>query len=132
MRIQSLNIGEAVRELLVSSSDVTALVGTKVSPVVAKESVTFPYITYTNTSLVVNTDKDSIFYQEIAQVAVVVCTDTYKAGVDIAAKVVEALQHRDGVTAASIDIVESMLVARTESYVNNTFAQGLVFEFHIQ
>ena len=92
MRVQNFNIGEAVYQALANNEAVAAYVGSRIFPLVAPEGTEFPYIVYSRLSMTTARDKDSFFYQQDVMETVVICTETYKEGVDISMAVCAAMQ----------------------------------------
>lgn len=152
-RVQCFNIGEAIFQILTADPAVSALVGSRISPVVAPEGTEFPYIVYSCASMSTAKDKDSMFYQQDVFESIIICTETYEEGIDILTAVGRALQFedkkvyvgRDSDSSSSssssssgveepeeIDIMESALDSRMEDYVNNVFVQGTVFHLKIR
>jgi hypothetical protein len=135
MRVQNLNIGEAIYSVLASTAAVTAKVGQRIFPLVAPEGTQFPYVVYSCMSMSAARDKDSFFYQQLVTEGIVVCTDEYKEGVDIAMAILEALQFDDreiAVGDGTLSVLESRFDTRTEDYVNNVFVQGLTFNLKLR
>ena len=135
MRVQNFNIGEAVYQALANNEAVAAYVGSRIFPLVAPEGTEFPYIVYSRLSVATARDKDSFFYQQDVMETVVICTETYKEGVDISMAVGAAMQFGErefNTSAGTIRVMESTYDSGTEDYVNNTFVQGAVYHLKVR
>jgi len=135
MRPQSLNIGAAIFQILTTDSDVSELVGQKVYPLVAPEGTPFPFVVYTRSGISSARDKDSYFYSQDVMQGVIVCTDDYTEGVNIAMAIAKAMQFGEKTVTVgeyNIDIMESVFDSGTEDYINNVFVQGLIFHLKVR
>ena len=134
--IQTLDIGKAIYSLLVSDTTVSALVGENIFPLVAPEGTEFPYVVYSCVSMTTARDKDRLFYQQDVSEAVIVCTEDYTSGIEIATAIAQALQFEEKQvildTGMTIDIMESGFSGKTEDYVQNTYVQGLMFNLKLR
>lgn len=134
--IQTLDIGKAIYSLLVSDTTVSALVGENIFPLVAPEGTEFPYVVYSCVSMTTARDKDRLFYQQDVSEAVIVCTEDYTSGIEIATAIAQALQFEEKQvildSGMTIDIMESGFSGKTEDYVQNTYVQGLMFNLKLR
>lgn len=134
--IQTFDIGKAIYSLLVSDTTVSALVGENIFPLVAPEGTEFPYVVYSCVSMTTARDKDQLFYQQDVSEAVIVCTEDYTSGIEIAAAIAQALQFEEKQvildSGMTIDIMESGFSGKTEDYVQNTYVQGLMFNLKLR
>ncbi len=134
--IQTLDIGKAIYSLLVSDTTVSALVGENIFPLVAPEGTEFPYVVYSCVSMTTARDKDQLFYQQDVSEAVIVCTEDYTSGIEIATAIAQALQFEEKQvildSGMTIDIMESGFSGKTEDYVQNTYVQGLMFNLKLR
>ena len=134
--IQTLDIGKAIYSLLVSDTTVGSLVGENIFPLVAPEGTEFPYVVYSCVSMTTARDKDRLFYQQDVSEAVIVCTEDYTSGIEIATAIAQALQFEEKQvilgSGMTIDIMESGFSGKTEDYVQNTYVQGLMFNLKLR
>ncbi len=134
--IQTLDIGKAIYSLLVSDTTVSSLVGENIFPLVAPEGTEFPYVVYSCVSMTTARDKDRLFYQQDVSEAVIVCTEDYTSGIEIATAIAQALQFEEKQvildSGMTIDIMESGFSGKTEDYVQNTYVQGLMFNLKLR
>lgn len=134
--IQTLDIGKAIYSLLVSDTTVSSLVGENIFPLVAPEGTEFPYVVYSCVSMTTARDKDQLFYQQDVSEAVIVCTEDYTSGIEIATAIAQALQFEEKQvildSGMTIDIMESGFSGKTEDYVQNTYVQGLMFNLKLR
>lgn len=134
--IQTLDIGKAIYSLLVSDTTVSSLVGENIFPLVAPEGTEFPYVVYSCVSMTTARDKDRLFYRQDVSEAVIVCTEDYTSGIEIATAIAQALQFEEKQvildSGMTIDIMESGFSGKTEDYVQNTYVQGLMFNLKLR
>lgn len=134
--IQTLDIGKAIYSLLVSDTTVSSLVGENIFPLVAPEGTEFPYVVYSCVSMTTARDKDQLFYQQDVSEAVIVCTEDYTSGIEIATAIAQALQFEEKQvildSGMTIDIMEAGFSGKTEDYVQNTYVQGLMFNLKLR
>lgn len=112
-----IKIGETIYNILSTDTDVTALVGNKIYPIVADVNTSFPFIVYRKSSYTPSYTKDGISSKS-ATVEIVIASNTYNLGADIAEKVFKAISAADK---------KFRLVTNSDDYSEDTFIQYLTF-----
>lgn len=121
--IDTLNIGKYIYSIL------KQIEGVDVNPLVADNETKFPFMVYKRTSLISSGCKDG-YYEDKAIIEVVVVSDKYHKGVEIATKVRELLEVQH-TTFEDMEINDTTLILASEDYSNNAFIQRMQFELTI-
>ena len=124
--MSTISFAKAVRKLL-STPKIKDKVGDKVFPLVADLGTKFPYIVFSRNE----TDeysKDNL-YQEILNYDIIVASDKYDEGVDIAELVRDELECKR-IEVEGYKIVSIRVISTSESY-NEAYLQQLTFEFKV-
>ena len=127
--ISSLQIGKVVYYLLSQNQELVDVIGTKINPLVADETTTYPFIIYRRSSIVPESNKDYIGESTFIEIFVV--TDKYKEGVDIAELVRTALEHKN-ITYNGLVVKDIILEDGSEEFVDNAFIQNLTFKIELE
>lgn len=122
--INTLNIGKYIYTTLQQSEDITC----KVYPLVADNDAKYPFIIYKRVNLLSSDVKDGIIQDDVT-IEIVVVSDKYAVGVDIATKVRELLE-KEHVTFQEMEIDDCKVVLATEEF-NNAFVQRMQFNFKV-
>lgn len=119
-----LYVGKAVKSIL-SGID-------KVYPLVAKEGTTYPFAVYRRTGLYPSNTKDRYSYKEMATVEVLVASDEYYKGIEMAERIKGKMEHTRG-TYNNINVGDITLLNADETYTDNekAFIQKLTFQIEI-
>ena len=107
-------IGKAIYDILSNNAEVTALVGTKIYPVVLPMGVDFPAVVYR----VVDTDPTEVkqsLVQESYKVEVLVAEQTYDAAVNLGERIKTALNRVSG-TFAGIKIQRCNYTSKSDGF----------------
>lgn len=122
--INTLNIGKYIYTTLQQSEDITC----KVYPLVADNDAKYPFIIYKRVNLLSSDVKDGIIQDDVT-IEIVVVSDKYSVGVDLATKVRELLE-KEHVTFQEMEIDDCKIVLATEEF-NNAFVQRMQFNFKV-
>lgn len=122
--INTLNIGKYIYTTLQQSQDITC----KVYPLVADNDAKYPFIIYKRVNLLSSDVKDGIIEDDVT-IEIVVVSDKYSVGVDLATKVRELLE-KEHVTFQEMEIDDCKIVLATEEF-NNAFVQRMQFNFKV-
>lgn len=122
--INTLNIGKYIYTTLQQSQDITC----KVYPLVADNDAKYPFIIYKRVNLLSSDVKDGIIQDDVT-IEIVVVSDKYSVGVDLATKVRELLE-KEHVTFQEMEIDDCKIVLATEEF-NNAFVQRMQFNFKV-
>lgn len=122
--INTLNIGKYIYTTLQQSEDITC----KVYPLVADNDAKYPFIIYKRVNLLSSDVKDGIIEDDVT-IEIVVVSDKYSVGVDLATKVRELLE-KEHVTFQEMEIDDCKIVLATEEF-NNAFVQRMQFNFKV-
>ena len=125
MRETSISVNKYIYQLLISDEKLKELVGNKIYPLVAEESVTYPFIIFTKENAFANYTKDLLLYDTV-NISVAVAAVNYFQTVQIAERVRQILEnYRD-------DYFYNILLENvTEDFVEDTYIQQLQFSAKI-
>lgn len=125
MRETSISVNKHLYQLLISDEKLNELVGKKIYPLVAEESVTYPFIIFTKESASGVYTKDLLTYDSVT-ISVAIAAVNYFQTVAIAERVRQILEnHRDGY------FYNILLDNVTEDFVEDTYIQQLQFSAKI-
>lgn len=113
----TVRIGEAIYSILKPFK--------KVYPLIADEGTTYPFIVYKRSSGYSQSDKDGI-YSATANIDIMVASQEYEEGVDIADKIITTMEKVKG-DVTGFDIWHIRMIDSNESYVDNSFVQEMKF-----
>lgn len=129
--MKSLLIGKSVKHILQEDQELRGLIGDKVFPLVADKGCTFPFIVYRRENLQPSTNKDALIYDTIVKLSIMIATDNYTSGLNIASKVADILGNTTGRTVLDLTIGEIVLTDTEETYQDETYLQVLNFNLKI-
>lgn len=125
MRETSISSLKHIYQLLINDEDLNKLVDRKIYPLVAEESVTYPFIIFTKESASGNYTKDLLLYDTVS-ISVAVAAVNYFQTVQIAERVRQILEnHRDGY------FYNILLDNVTEDFIEDTYIQQMQFSAKI-
>lgn len=125
MRETSISVNKYIYQLLISDEKLKELVGNKIYPLVAEESVTYPFIIFTKENAFANYTKDLLTYDTV-NISVAIAAVNYFQTVEIAERVRQILEnHRDGY------FYNILLDNVTEDFSEDTYIQQLQFSAKI-
>lgn len=124
-----LRIGKVIYELLSKNEELKKVVNTKIYPLIADETTSFPFIIYRRTGTVNDGNKD--YQSEYAMINLIVVDNEYESSVQIAELVRKAIEHKRGKIADFM--VEDITIENAiEDYVDDAFIQELTIKIEIQ
>jgi len=91
-----MEVGKAIFKILKDNSDVNALVGTRIYPMVARQGTDFPFIIYDVLSDDPTDYKEGVSSLDTTSIMVSVYSETYSQAADLAKKVRTALDRQSG------------------------------------
>lgn len=122
--MNAIKIGEKIFGILSNSEQVTDLVKTRIFPIVADATTSFPFIVYKREETTYQGTKD--FKNYCPTVSIVIASETYKESIEIAEIVLDTLvDYCDD----EIDFIR--LVNSDERFDENTFIQQLTFKIEL-
>lgn len=125
MRETSISSLKHIYQLLINDEDLNKLVDRKIYPLVAEESITYPFIIFTKESASGNYTKDLLLYDTVS-ISVAVAAVNYFQTVQIAERVRQILEnHRDGY------FYNILLDNVTEDFIEDTYIQQMQFSAKI-
>lgn len=125
MRETAISTNKHIYQLLISDSGLTELVDDKIYPLVAEESVSYPFVIFTKESVNGVYNKDFLAYDEVT-ISVVVAANNYFQTVQIAEKIRCILEnHRDSY------FINVLLESVTEEFLEDAYIQQLQFSAKI-
>lgn len=125
MKETSISVNKHIYQLLINDTILNELVGKKIYPLVAEESVTYPFIIFTKETAFGNYSKDLLMY-DTANISVAIAAVNYFQTVQIAERVRQILEnYRDGY------FYNILLENVSEDFVEDTYIQQLQFSAKI-
>ncbi len=125
MRETSISVNKYIYQLLISDEKLKELVGNKIYPLVAEESVTYPFIIFTKENAFANYSKDLLCYDTV-NISVAIAAVNYFQTVQIAERVRQILENYRDVYFYNI-----LLDNVTEDFQEDTYIQQLQFSAKI-
>lgn len=124
---KSLLVGKLIYNALISDTEVSKAVGTKVFPIVAESDTQFPFIVYSKTNAyTVNSTKDGYLGDDIS-FTVTVLSDKYFESCEIAQNVKDLFENCM-LSNDDLAIYNIRLTGVSESFNQDCFTQELNFE----
>ena len=125
MRETAISCNKHIYQLLSNDSLLTSMVGKKIYPLVAEESVTYPFVIFTKESVNGNYTKDFLQYDTVT-ISVAIAANNYYETVNIAERVRAILEnHRDSY------FLSVLLDNVTEEFLEDAYVQQLQFSAKI-
>ncbi len=125
MRETAISTNKHVYSLLTSDSELTEMVNDNIFPLVAEESVNYPFIIFTKESVTPSYTKDFLTF-DLVTISVVVASNNYIDTVNIAERVRNVLEnYRDSY------FYNILLDSVSEEFVEDAFIQQLNFSAKI-
>ena len=121
-----IQIGKAVYQLLSSDTGVTEKVENRIYPLIADQGTIYPFIIYKRTGIEPMTSKDRFICSEVTSVDVIIASDRYDEGIEVAELVKDALIGKNGIY-SGIKITDIDMISADEDYIEDTFIQNLTF-----
>ena len=121
----SILINKAISKILNDSVQLKNKVGNNIYALVASENCTFPFVVFKRNNMTVEYNKDGVA-NNMADVQVIIGADSYADSVEIAQIVRSELELKKGVY-NGVKIIDSKITSVEEDYVNNSFAQSIIF-----
>lgn len=122
----SILINKAVYGILSGSTELATIVGTKIFPIVANESTSFPFVVYKRISVEPSYSKDGPV-EDLNTITIIAVSDNYSQGIDIAEIIRTELENKTG-TFNEVKIIDSKVDNIDEDYIENTFIQSVTFK----
>ena len=122
----SLQIGQAIYDILTSTASITNVLQKRIFALIADNTVSYPFIVYKRSGCTPASTKDS-YYNYDHTVELIVCTDNYTDSASIAELVVSSLEHKNG-TYNNIKIDDIQLIDADEDFIDDCFTQKLIFK----
>lgn len=121
----SILINKAISSILNNSVQLKNKVGNNIYALVASENCTFPFVVFKRNNLTVEYNKDGVAHNMV-DVQVIIGADSYADSVEVAQIVRYELELKKGVY-NGVKIIDSKITSVEEDYVNNSFAQSIIF-----
>lgn len=121
-----ISANKYIYNLLINDTKLKELVGDKIYPLVAEESVTYPFVIFTKEEVNGVYSKDLLMYDSIT-ISVAVAATSYFQTVEVAERVRAILENRRDSYFYNI-LLESV----TEEFIDDAFVQNLQFSAKIQ
>ena len=123
----SIQIGKLIKAALATNEGLTNLIGDKVFPIVSKEGTSYPFVVYRRAGITPSYTKDGRA-SELATVEILVADNNYTRSVEIADSIRDTIDGR-GMTYSGMTVSQVQLVSADEEFVEDTYIQGLTFNF---
>lgn len=125
MRETAISTNKHIYSLLSSDSGLTEMVGNKIYPLVAEESVSYPFVIFTKETVEGNYNKDLLVYDTVT-ISVAIAAVNYFQTVQIAERVRAILEnYRDSY------FLNILLENVTEEFIEDAYVQQLQFSAKI-
>lgn len=125
MKETSISVNKHIYNLLINDEILNGLVDKKIYPLIAEETVTYPFIIFTKESAIANYTKDLLCYDTVT-ISVAIAATNYIQTVDIAERVRQILENRRD------DYFYNILFDEvTEDFVEDAYVQQLKFSAKI-
>ena len=125
MKQTSISVNKHIYNLLINDEILNGLVGKKIYPIVAEETVSYPFILFTKESAIANYTKDLLMYDTVT-ISIAIAATNYIQTVDIAERVRQILENRRD------DYFYNILFDEvTEDFVEDAYIQTLKFSSKI-
>ena len=121
----SILINKAIAKILNDSIPLKNKVGNNIYALVASENCTFPFIVFKRNNMTVEYNKDGVA-NNMVDVQVIIGADSYSDSVEVAQIVRSELELKKGIF-NGVKIIDSKIISVEEDYVNNSFAQSIIF-----
>lgn len=121
----SILVNKAIAKILNDSIPLKNKVGNNIYALVASENCTFPFVVFKRNNMTVEYNKDGVA-TNIVDVQVIIGADSYADSVEVAQIVRSELELKKG-TFNGVKIIDSKITSVEEDYVNNSFAQSIIF-----
>lgn len=123
----SILIGKLIYSTIQSSTDVTALVGDRVYPIVAPADTDFPFIVYTRGNAYCNTLTKDGWLNDVVSFQISVASDTYIESAEIANEIRDLFENCK-ISNDELEIDNIRMTSCAESFNEDTYVQTLYFE----
>lgn len=121
MKQTSISVNKHIYNLLINDEILNGLVGKKIYPIVAEETVSYPFILFTKESAIANYTKDLLMYDTVT-ISIAIAATNYSQTVEIAERVRQILENRRD------DYFYNILFdSVTEDFVEDAYIQTLKF-----
>lgn len=125
MKQTSISVNKHIYNLLINDEILNGLVGKKIYPIVAEETVSYPFILFTKESAIANYTKDLLMYDTVT-ISIAIAATNYIQTVEIAERVRQILENRRD------DYFYNILFDEvTEDFVEDAYIQTLKFSSKI-
>lgn len=128
--MNSIKIGSVIVDIILSNEEIKNIIDSRIFPLIADNSATFPFILYRRSSAT-NADYKDIHCDNSAYMELMVVTDIYEAGVDLAVMVENQLKGKRG-TFNSIPIGDISIPDSFEDYISGSYVQYLKLKIKVQ
>lgn len=123
MKTTGIQIGKVIYKLL-DTNELNAKLKNKKYPLIADTTTTFPFLIYRRSNVFSNKNKD--YSNESVTVEVLIISDKYKEGIEIAELTRSAIEGKNG-TIEGIEIEDIIMEDSYEEYIDDSFIQVLNF-----
>ena len=123
MKTTGIQSGKVIYKLL-DTNELNAKLENKKYPLIADTTTTFPFLIYRRSNVFSSKNKD--YSNESVTVEVLIISDKYKEGIEIAELTRSAIEGKNGVI-EGIEIEDIIMEDAYEEYVDDSFIQVLNF-----
>lgn len=122
-----ISISKHIYKTLSEAPDLKKLIGMKIYPIATKSEVKFPFVVYERDSVMPKYDKSGVALTE-SSVNVYVLSENYTESLNIAERVISALERKEAVY-DDFEVIGAVMLGASETYTANTFVQQISFNF---
>lgn len=128
--MKAFEVGDIIKVLLLSSNELTELVGRRVFTAVAPEKTAFPFIVYRRAGIIPCSTKDRRSVCDTVRAEITIDAASYTQSVDVANAAFNAMQmpceDMNG-----IEVDEIRLTDSEEYFAEGCYVQNMTFEIDI-
>ncbi|CDE61291.1 putative uncharacterized protein [Parabacteroides sp. CAG:409] len=121
--MDSLKVGKEIYSLLNGNSELTAIVGNKIYPIIVEKDTTYPFITYKRTNIIPDYTKD-LHFKDSVIVDIICVSDNYSESIDIASIVRKTLEDKKF---RSLGIESIKVESADEEFTDDAYIQTISF-----
>ena len=122
----SIKIGKSIYSILSADTDVSAIVGTKIAPLVQENGTTFPFIVYTRESITPSTGTKDGYIGDLVIFRVDSVASSYNQAIDLADAIRHCLEKRQ-LKSAGLVLQDVYMSGITESFDSDTYITQMRF-----
>lgn len=121
-----IKIGKSIYSILSTDTDVTAIVGNRIAPLVQENGVNFPFIVYTREEMRPSTSTKDGYVGDLVTFRIDSVSNSYNQAIDLADAIRHCLEKRQ-ISAAGLILQDVYMSGISESYDSETYITQMRF-----